>query len=235
MATMVSPAKKPIGTRKRFLTMAIVLAVIVFSAVFLLIDNAYYRFMAARFPDVGTSAWMATLWGIVSRAHLLLVGIPLVLWRPRLFGFQIGKTWQHWRMLLIMLLANCGVVAGYLLLTQGATPYSGNQWLVTEIITVPVVEETFWRGFVFVALFLGLQKLYAPSASSHLAVWLSGLAFGLLHAGNALAGVPPLFVAIQVVNATIWGIVYGYARARTESIYPPVFLHAAMNFVVILF
>lgn len=84
-------------------------------------------------------------------------------------------------------------------------------------------------------LFLLLQQVHTVSASSHLAVWLSGVAFGLLHAGNVLAGVSPLFVVIQVVNATIWGIAYGYARARTESIYPPMPLHAAMNFVVILF
>lgn len=50
-----------------------------------------------------------------------------------------------------MLLVNCGVVVGYLLLTQSSTPYNGNQWLVTEMVTVPVVEETFWRGFVSAA------------------------------------------------------------------------------------
>jgi membrane protease YdiL (CAAX protease family) len=39
----------------------------------------------------------------------------------------------------------------------------------------------------------------------------------------------------QVVNAVIWGVVYTYARSRTESIYPPMLLHAAMNLMVILF
>ena len=64
---------------------------------------------------------------------------------------------------------------------------------------------------------------------------LSGLAFGLLHAANVLAGVPMKFVAIQTLNAVVWGLVYGYARSRTESIYPPMLLHAAMNLVVVLF
>jgi membrane protease YdiL (CAAX protease family) len=175
------------------------------------------------------------LWGVVSRAHLLLLIVPLVLWRPRLFGFHIGKTWRHWRMVLVMLLANCGVIAAYLWLTSSTTPYSGNQWLLTEVITVPVVEEIFWRGLVFTILLLVLRRQYSENASSHLAVWLSGIAFGLLHAANSLAGVPALFVTIQVLNATIWGVVYGYARARTDSIYPPMLLHAAMNLVVILF
>ena len=89
----------------------VVLGLVAFSALFVLIDNSYYTFANARFPNVGTSAWLATLWGVVSRAHLLICIIPLVLWQPHLFGFQIGKTWQHWRMVLVMLLANCGVIA----------------------------------------------------------------------------------------------------------------------------
>lgn len=43
-----------------------------------------------------------------------------------------------------MLVVNCGVVGGYLTLTAGPTPFSGDQWLLTEVVTVPVVEETMW-------------------------------------------------------------------------------------------
>jgi hypothetical protein len=77
---------------------------------------------------------------VISRVHLLLFIIPLAFWRPRWFRFQIGKIKQHWRMLLIMLVANCGVIAAYLWLTQSSTPYSVNQWLLTEVVTVPLVE-----------------------------------------------------------------------------------------------
>jgi membrane protease YdiL (CAAX protease family) len=213
----------------------IILGLLAFVAAFVLVDGAYYRFADARFPNVGTSTWLANLWGVVSRAHVLIVIIPLVIWKPRFFGFQLGKIHQHWLMLLIMLLANCGVIAAYLLLTGSSTPYSGNQWLATEVITVPLVEEIFWRGLVFTVLLQALSNLYPQNTSGHWAVWLSGVAFGLLHANNLIAGVPIQFVAIQVLNATIWGIVYGYARSKTESIYPPILLHAAMNLVVILF
>lgn len=225
---------KTLPVSRRLYMILIFVGLAAFVTIFVLVGNAYFKFADARFPNVGSSAWLASLWGVVSRAHLLVLLIPLVLWRPRLFGFQIGKIWQHWRMLLVMLLANCGVIAIYLWLA-GSTPYSGNQWLVTEIITVPVVEEIFWRGLVFILLLQALRRLYSENTSSHLAVWLSGLAFGLLHANNLVAGVPIQFVAIQVLNATIWGIVYGYARSKTGSIYPPIFLHAAMNFVVVLF
>jgi membrane protease YdiL (CAAX protease family) len=234
MNNYVAAPKSIPGSRRFLFLILIFVGLAAFVAIFLVLDGAYFKFANAWFPNVGTSAWLALLWGVVSRAHLLILLIPLVIWRPRLFGFQAGKIWQQRRMLLTMLLANCGVIAAYLWLT-GSTPYSGNQWLITEVIIVPMVEEVFWRGLVFLILVQALHRLYPEKTSNNLAVWLSGLAFGLLHANNLIAGVPIQFVAIQVLNATVWGIMYGYARAKTESIYPPIFLHAAMNFVVVLF
>ena len=221
--------------RAFWLTALIVAALGALMALFAWADGAYFRYADARFPHVGTSAWLATLWGVVSRAHLILVMVPFVLWRPRLFGFRIGQTRQHWRMLLVMLFANCGVIATYLWLTRSTTPYSGNQWLVTEVITVPLVEEAFWRGLVLTLLLLALRRIYPENTSNRLAAWFSGVAFGLLHAANAMAGVPLPFVALQTLNAAIWGVVYGFARTETGSVYPAMLLHAAMNLVVILF
>lgn len=235
MNPMLSEPKKLSGSRKLLFTVLILIALAAFGLLFLLVDNSWLRYADARFPKVGTSVGLANLWGVVSRAPWILLVIPLVLWRPRLFGFQIGKIRQHWRLILILLLANCGVIAAYLFLTAGSTPYSGNQWLITEVVTVPLVEEIFWRGLVFTALLLAFRKLFAETTSSALAVWLSGIVFGLMHANNLNAGVAIQFVAIQVLNATIWGVVYSYTRAKTESIYPPVLLHGAMNLVVILF
>ncbi len=235
MNNIASEPKTMSGSRKLLSTLLILLVLAAFIAVFVLGDTSYFKFADARFPNVGTSSWLANLWGVVSRAHLLILIIPLVIWQPRLFGFQVGKISQNWRMVLIMLLANCGVIAAYLLLTGSSTPYSGNQWFLTEVLTVPLVEEIFWRGLVFTALLLVFRRIYSDRTSIILAVWLSGIAFGLLHANNLAAGLPIQFVAIQVLNATIWGVVYGYVRAKTESIFPSILLHAAMNLVVILF
>jgi membrane protease YdiL (CAAX protease family) len=235
MSNVVLEAKPSPRSRQILYTFLVFAGMLAFVALFLLVDNAYYRFSNNWFPNVGASAWLASAWGVVSRLHLLILLVPLVIWRPRLMGFQMGKIWLHWRMLLVMLLANCGVIAAYLWLTSSTTPYSGNQWLVTEIIIVPIVEETFWRGLVFFVLLWALRKFNTESTSITLAILLSGLAFGLLHANNLFAGIPLQFIGIQVLNATIWGIMYGYARAKTDSIYPPMFLHAAMNLVVVLF
>jgi len=211
------------------------LALIAFCALFVVADRAYYLLLAERFPSVGTSAPLASLWGIASRAHVLLPAIAVAVWRPREIGLTFGRTATHWRMIAIMLLVNCGVIAGYLWVTGGGTPYSGNQWLLTEVVTVPVVEELVWRGVVFAALMAALVPVYGEATGAHLTVWLCGLAFGALHVANALAGVPIAFAAIQALSAMVWGVMYGYARARTGSIYPAILLHAAMNLVVVLF
>lgn len=80
-----------------------------------------------------------------------------------------------------------------------------------------------------------LRRRYSERRADHLGVWLTAVSFGMLHYANTLAGVSVEFGLIQVMNATIWGVVYGYARVKTHSIYPPIILHAAMNLVVVLF
>jgi membrane protease YdiL (CAAX protease family) len=202
-----------------------------FAALIIFSDQVWLSWMQQLFPRAAPN-----LWGLVSRGHMLLFGVLVVLtWRnPHAFGFQIGKSFQSWKLILFLFIANCAVVGSYLAFT-GGTPYSGNEWLLTETVWVPIVEELVWRGVVFTLLLFGMQKYYPEQTSKHLAIWIGGVVFGLLHANNLFYGLPPAFVAIQVLNAVVWGVVYSYARAKTESIYPPVLLHAAMNLVVVLF
>jgi membrane protease YdiL (CAAX protease family) len=101
-------------------------------------------------------------------------------------------------------------------------------------VTVPLVEELVWRGIVFSVLLTILRKFLPESTSGTLAAVFSGVCFGLLHSTNALFGYPLAFVALQTLNATVWGVVYGIARAKTGSIYPSIMLHAAMNLAVAL-
>ncbi len=202
-----------------------------FGAFVILADWFWIPWIEQLFPHASPN-----LWGLVSRGHMLLLGILALAASRRLrrFGFQIGQSFRRWKLLLLLLALNCGIVGGYLALS-GGTPYSGNEWLLTETVWVPLVEELVWRGAVFTLLLLGLQKYYSQPTSTALAVWIGGVVFGLLHANNLLYGVPPAFVAVQVANALVWGVVYSFARARTESIYPPMLLHAAMNLLVVLF
>lgn len=221
---------------KRFLVIFfITMGLFVFCAFFLFLDQANFRFVSSHFPNVGTSLWLATTWGIVSRAPWIFVILVLAILKPRLLGLQVGEMRSRWRFVLSIIIINCVVVGAFLFLSGSSTPYSGNQWLFTEIIIVPLVEELFWRGLVFSLLFVLLEKNLSKGQSLGLSAWLSGIAFGLMHAGNALAGIPLQFVAIQTLNAVIWGVVYGYARAKTDSVYPSILSHAAMNLIVVMF
>lgn len=229
--TMITPTNRP---NKVMFTALIVIGMVLFVFVFIQVDHAWFRFLDARFPNVGTSTGLGTLWGIASRAVWIVFILPMVILKPGFFGFKVGSTFKHYRMLLVMLAVNCGVIAAYLTLT-GGTPYSGNQWAITEFVTVPVVEESIWRGLVFTLLFAGFQKIYSAKSSASLSVVLCGLVFGAMHLNNLYAGVPFQFVLIQSLSAMLWGVMYSIARLKTDSVYPSMVLHAAMNLVVILF
>ena len=216
------------GKRTLAPTALILLAAVAFSAVFLWVNTLNYNWLSPRFESSG-----ATVWGIVQRLFVLIPVILLSVWRPKAMGFQVGRIARHWRMLLIMLAANVGIVGGYVLLS-GGTPYSGLGMLVNEVITVPVAEELMWRGVVFAGLLALLRRFHTEETAGLLAGWFSGVCFGLLHANNALFGYPLAFVALQTLNATVWGVVYGIARVKTGSIYPPLVMHAAMNLAVVL-
>jgi membrane protease YdiL (CAAX protease family) len=205
------------------------LGALVFSLLLGWVNLVQYNWLSPQFERISTP----TTWGLLQRLFLIVPAAVILVWRPRQIGLQLGTITLHWRMLLVMLVLNVGIIGGYLALT-GATPYSGFNMLVNEVVTVPLVEEVVWRGIIFAALVAVLNRFLPAAQSGMLAAVYSGICFGLLHGANALVGYPLPFVALQVVNATIWGIVYGIARAKTGSLYPPILLHAAMNLVVVL-
>jgi len=78
----------------------------------------------------------------------------------------------------------------------------------------PAVEELTYRG-----LGLSLLKPYGIG----LAILVSGILFGTAHG---------LLIALPVL--AIFGIVVGWLRIRTDSIYPPMLLHATFNGTALL-
>lgn len=73
----------------------------------------------------------------------------------------------------------------------------------------PTVEELTYRGLGF--------TLLAPYGTS-VAIVVTGLLFGAAHG---------LVVALPIL--TIFGIVVGWLRSRTDSVYPPILLHSVFN------
>lgn len=82
-------------------------------------------------------------------------------------------------------------------------------------VVAPVVEETTYRGLGFAAVRSGFGPLAATAATA--------LAFGLSHG---------LVIALPVL--TIFGGILAWLRWRTDSLYPPIVLHAIFNATALL-
>lgn len=76
-------------------------------------------------------------------------------------------------------------------------------------LVAPTVEELTYRGLGF--------SLLAPYGTVT-AIVVTGVLFGLAH--GLVLGLPVL---------TIFGLVVGWIRARTDSVYPPIVLHSLFN------
>lgn len=78
------------------------------------------------------------------------------------------------------------------------------------VIVAPIVEETTYRGLGFAAV--------RSSAGPLAGVLVTGVAFGLSHG---------LLLALPVLS--LFGVILGWLRWKTESLYPPIILHALFN------
>jgi membrane protease YdiL (CAAX protease family) len=78
----------------------------------------------------------------------------------------------------------------------------------------PAVEELTYRG-------LGLSLLMPYG--SVVAVLVTGILFGAVHG-----------LLVVLVPLTIFGVVVGWLRVRTRSVYPPIVLHATFNGTALL-
>jgi len=162
---------------------------------------------------------------------LLLVGGPLVLWRPSRFGFQLGDISRQWRVIAGVSAAAAALTVVVIALT-GPTPYSDASPLV-ESFVVPVTEELVFRGVLLTALVVALGSLHPHRVAMPLAIIFDGMAFGLAHIANATE-LEFGFVLSQATFASFLGVGCAYLVVRTRSVYPAMFLHALVNGVVVV-
>jgi membrane protease YdiL (CAAX protease family) len=93
-------------------------------------------------------------------------------------------------------------------------------------IVVALAEETFFRGLILQALI--------PAGVTR-AVIFSALLFGLPHLLNSLGGIwDPSFTLVDTVAAFGIGIAFAALVIRTRTIWPPIFLHALINFIALV-
>jgi membrane protease YdiL (CAAX protease family) len=88
---------------------------------------------------------------------------------------------------------------------------------VIAVVVAPIVEELFFRGFVFTAMRDKLDPVWAAIAT--------GILFGLVHAfGSPIGFLPPLALLGTLLCIVYW---------KTGSIYPTIALHSLNNCVAL--
>jgi uncharacterized protein len=83
------------------------------------------------------------------------------------------------------------------------------------VVAAPVSEEIFFRGFLFYGI---LKSRLGPMG----AIVLSSLIWAPLHLQYDLYG---------ILMVLVLGLLFGYARLKTNSVYIPIAMHALMNFI----
>ena len=182
--------------------------------------------LAERFPNVHIFVY-----DIFSDAVWLFVALIVAAWSPRFFGYQTGEIFKHKKMLIILTAIFLLVPISYRLIA-GDTPFSTNTWFF-EGIVVPIAEEGFFRGIIYAMMFTGFSEIYSQRNAEWNAIIISALSFAILHLAN-IGSYPTSFVIFQVFYSTIFGLLFGYSRMKTKSIYPAIVFHAILNLAATL-
>lgn len=191
--------------------------------------------VAARlWYDRAQSLWPTednTLEGLQFGSFLLVFGALLAwAWRGDV-GLRLGRTFDAWREIAVAVVGVTVVTLAFVTLS-GANAYSDADALF-EIVLVPLGEEFVFRGVVLGVLLAYLAHRHAPAKATRLAVIYGAVAFGFAHASNALFGAGD-FAVVQVIVATLMGLLFGALRVRTDSLIVPVVLHALINGINLL-
>jgi membrane protease YdiL (CAAX protease family) len=176
-------------------------------------------------PDDVLYRWSTAVGGIVQYGIILAVVLALARGiSPGTLGLRRPGSWRSavgWTSLALVSIWIVGAVLNVFLEAgeeQGlvpdawdpdrATAFAAN--FVVVALVAPVVEELTYRGLGFAAV----RDAFGAAA----AVAVTALAFGLAHG---------LVVALPVL--TIFGVVLALLRLKTQSLYPPIALHALFN------
>jgi membrane protease YdiL (CAAX protease family) len=89
--------------------------------------------------------------------------------------------------------------------------------IFATLILAPFCEEVLFRGYI--------QRAYEYTHPRRAWIY-SGLLFGLLHVGNSLT---------SVLTASLLGLLLGYAVWKSNSIFPAIVAHFAINITALLF
>ena len=106
----------------------------------------------------------------------------------------------------------------YFMVDAYTTAYCAPLFWVAIVVAAPLLEEVFFRGF----LFEGFQHSKLGPIG---AVLLTSLAWTVLHVQYGVYELSTIFAL---------GIVFGVARLKTRSLYPPLAMHSLFNLLAMV-
>lgn len=167
---------------------------------------------------------------IIDRRHLSDLGLEYSRrwWRELGVGLALG-TVMVFAVAAVMLAAGFGTVTGYLSGTVTSFDLDtgsillGTVFSVGYFLGIGVFEEVLIRGWLLVNISEGLRGYLGSKAATVVAVAITAVGFGLIHAGNAHAS------TVAVVNITLFGCLLGTAFVLTERLAIPIGIHVAWN------
>jgi len=100
---------------------------------------------------------------------------------------------------------------------------------INAAVYAPIAEELFFRLFLFKTVLVNRLKL-----NKHLANLIQAILFGLFHISNILfSTTPSANVYVQIISATLGGLISGYSYMYSNSILPSFLAHAINNTIAI--
>ena len=110
---------------------------------------------------------------------------------------------------------------------EAISAMAGSQFFMTAVVTVilaPPVEECLYRGLIF-------RNLYGKSRWA--AYIVSILAFAMIHIIGYIGRYSPVELIIAFLQYLPAGLCLAWAYIRSDTVFAPIVIHAAINFVSI--
>jgi hypothetical protein len=188
---------------------------------------AMFYMKAFRGITYGTPEMMTVFW-----IALLGVNLVNVFWVTRYFGWQaigfrsLNRKQLLWFLPSIILLIAMWVVC---LSGFGQTSFSDFQWQLFAVsgfttLLVGIGEEIMYRGIVLHA-FLTTNRV-------RWAMFVSAIAFSLLHAVNVFGGMPLRDAPVQLILTFMYGFLLAPLILKLNNIVPMILFHWLWDFVL---
>lgn len=177
----------------------------------------------------GQPEMMNVLWFV-----LIILNALNVFWVTRYFSWQmIGFRPLDRKQLLWFLPLIVVLIAMWVVFLSGLarTSLSAAQWQLFALVGFTTLlvgfgEEIMYRGIVLHA--------FLTTGRVRWAMFVSAIAFSLLHAVNVFGGVPLLAVPIQLLNTFQFGFFFAPLMLKLNNILPLIIFHWLWDFLQIL-